>query len=58
MLGPRLGSCVEGAWKGPLLLFAHPVGFCDLRLVTGSTGNRAKDRESFWGFGHLGKVRE
>lgn len=35
-----------------------PVGLCDLRLVTGSPGSRAKDKESFWGFGHLGKVQE
>lgn len=34
------------------------VRLCDLRSVTGSTGSRAKDKESFWGFGHLGKVQE
>lgn len=33
-----------------------PVGLCDLGLVTGSTRSRAKDKESSWGFGHLGKV--
>lgn len=44
------------AWGASSLLI-H-IGLCDLRPVTGSTRSKSKDRESFWGFGHLGKVQE
>lgn len=54
--GPGLVSALRVPGQALCPSFLTPVGLCDLRLVTGSTGSRAKDKESFWGFGHLGKV--
>lgn len=56
--GPGLVPALRVPGKALCPSFLTPVGLCDLRLVTGSTGSRAKDKESFWGFGHLGKVQE